>query len=39
LVRRPRLPGGDGIRHASSVMHMLLVQEGGANTENPDPKV
>jgi uncharacterized protein (DUF1330 family) len=26
-------------RHASSVMHMLLVQEGGANTENPDPKV
>ena len=26
-------------RHASSTMHMLLVQEGGENTEDPDPKL
>ena len=26
-------------RHASSTMHCLLVQEGGANTENPDPNL
>lgn len=26
-------------RHASSTMHMLLLQEGGANTLNPDPKL
>jgi uncharacterized protein (DUF1330 family) len=26
-------------RHASSTMHRLLVQEGGANTEDPDPKI
>jgi len=26
-------------RHASSVMNMLLVQEGGKNTQNPDPKL
>jgi len=26
-------------RHASSTMHMLLVQEGGANTLNPSPKL
>lgn len=26
-------------RHASSTMNMLLVQEGGANTEDPDPKL
>ncbi len=26
-------------RHASSKMHMLLVQEGGENTSNPDPKL
>lgn len=26
-------------RHAASTMHMLLVQEGGANTENPDPRL
>lgn len=24
-------------RHAASTMHMLLLQEGGANTEDPDP--
>ena len=26
-------------RHASSMMHRLLVQEGRANTEDPDPKI
>ncbi len=26
-------------RHASSEMHMLLIQEGGENTLNPDPKL
>ena len=26
-------------RHASSTMHVLLVQEGGENTEDPDPKL
>ena len=26
-------------RHASSTMHMLLVQEGGENSEDPDPKL
>ncbi len=26
-------------RHASSTMHMLLLQEGGENTLNPDPKL
>lgn len=26
-------------RHASSTMHILLVQEGGRNTEDPDPKL
>jgi uncharacterized protein (DUF1330 family) len=26
-------------RHASSRMRMLLVQEGGENTEDPDPKL
>ncbi|MEM7343168.1 MAG: DUF1330 domain-containing protein [Chloroflexota bacterium] len=26
-------------RHASSTMHMLLVQEGGDNTEAPDPRL
>lgn len=26
-------------RHAASVMHRLLVQEGGANTADPDPKL
>ena len=26
-------------RHAASTMNYLLVQEGGANTENPDPKI
>ncbi|MCC7549421.1 MAG: DUF1330 domain-containing protein [Burkholderiales bacterium] len=26
-------------RHAASVMHRLLVQEGGANTLDPDPKL
>jgi len=26
-------------RHASSTMNMLLVQEGGENTLNPDPKL
>ena len=26
-------------RHASSTMHMLLIQEGGENTLNPDPKL
>jgi uncharacterized protein (DUF1330 family) len=26
-------------RHASSVMRMLLVQEGGDNTQDPDPKL
>ena len=26
-------------RHASSTMNRLLVQEGGANTEDPDPKL
>lgn len=26
-------------RHASSTMLRLLVQEGGANTENPDPNI
>jgi len=26
-------------RHASSTMNYLLVQEGGDNTENPDPKL
>ena len=26
-------------RHASSTMHMLLLQEGGANTLDPDPKL
>ena len=26
-------------RHASSTMNMLLVQEGGSNTEAPDPKL
>ena len=26
-------------RHASSEMRMLLVQEGGDNTEDPDPKL
>ncbi len=26
-------------RHASSTMHMLLVQDGGVNTLNPDPKL
>jgi len=26
-------------RHASSTMHMLLVQDGGENTLNPDPKL
>lgn len=26
-------------RHASSTMNMLLVQEGGANTEDPDPNL
>ena len=26
-------------RHASSVMRMLLVQEGGDNTKDPDPKL
>lgn len=26
-------------RHASSTMHMLLVQEGGDNTESPDPRL
>ena len=26
-------------RHASSTMNYLLLQEGSANTENPDPKL
>ncbi len=26
-------------RHASSTMHMLLLQEGGENTLNPNPKL
>ena len=26
-------------RHASSTMNYLLVQEGGENTEDPDPKL
>jgi uncharacterized protein (DUF1330 family) len=26
-------------RHSSSTMHMLVVQEGGENTEDPDPKL
>ncbi len=26
-------------RHASSTMHMLLVQDGGANTMDPNPKL
>ena len=26
-------------RHAASTMNYLLVQEGGHNTENPDPKL
>ena len=26
-------------RHASSTMHMLLLQEGGKNQETPDPKL
>ncbi len=26
-------------RHASSTMHMLLVQEGGIDTEAPDPRL
>lgn len=26
-------------RHASSTMNYLLLQEGGANTEDPDPKL
>ena len=26
-------------RHASSTMNYLLLQEGGANTNNPDPKL
>jgi len=26
-------------RHAASTMNYLLVQEGGFNTENPDPKL
>ena len=26
-------------RHAASTMHMLLVQEGGTDTESPDPKI
>ena len=26
-------------RHAASTMHMLLLQEGGDNTEAPDPKL
>lgn len=26
-------------RHAASTMHMLLIQEGGDNTETPDPKL
>ena len=26
-------------RHAASTMNYLLVQEGGGNTENPDPKL
>jgi len=26
-------------RHASSVMRMLLVQEGGDNTEDPNPGI
>ncbi len=26
-------------RHASSTMNMLLVQEGGSNTLNPNPKL
>ena len=26
-------------RHASSTMRMLLVQEGGENTEDPNPKL
>ena len=25
-------------RHASSTMNLLMVQEGGTNTEDPDPK-
>jgi len=26
-------------RHASSTMHYLLLQEGGSNTADPDPKL
>jgi len=26
-------------RHASSTMHRLLIQEGGKNTTDPDPKL
>ena len=26
-------------RHASSTMNLLMVQEGGINTEDPDPKL
>ena len=26
-------------RHAASTMHMLLLQEGGYNTRDPDPKL
>ena len=26
-------------RHAASTMNYLLLQEGGANTDNPDPKL
>ena len=26
-------------RHASSLMHRLLIQEGGENTSHPDPKL
>lgn len=28
-----------GFRHAASNMNYLLLQEGGANTESPDPKL
>jgi hypothetical protein len=28
-----------GEAHAASTMHLLVVQEGGANTEDPNPNL
>ena len=33
----PEYQAAMAFRHASSTMRMMLVQEGGANTEDPDP--